>query len=159
MLFLVLSQDVVSFQYSWEAGGKGRKILCHVQCLEQVSRTGNMFIVSSFNVLHRHGNVMDSCCGSVFPPGKQRLLLFVLCFCSTMDYMKLPGNSKIWSLFMGHMGRNVNVFLYVHSYLKYLFDKFVNVSRSNQCLELHLNKPSSLYTFRTEKNVFSFVTK
>lgn len=73
--FLALSQDVVSFQYSWEAGGRGRKTLSHVQCLEQVSRTMNMFIMSWFNVLHGHGNVMDSCCGSVFPPGKQRLLL------------------------------------------------------------------------------------
>lgn len=37
-----------------------------------------MFIVSWLNVLHGHGNVMDSGYGSVFPPGKQRLLLFSL---------------------------------------------------------------------------------
>lgn len=38
-VFLILFQDVVSFQCSWEAGEKGKKILSNVQCLEQVSRT------------------------------------------------------------------------------------------------------------------------
>jgi len=33
-VFLILSQDVVSCQYSWEAREKGKKILSNVQCLE-----------------------------------------------------------------------------------------------------------------------------
>lgn len=49
-VFLILSQSAFSFQYSREAGDKGRKILGNVQCLEQVSRTRNMFITSSFTV-------------------------------------------------------------------------------------------------------------
>lgn len=69
---------MVSFQSSWKSGEKGKEILSNVQCLEQVSRTRNMFIVSSFNVLHGHGDVMDSCCGSIFPHGKHRISLHSL---------------------------------------------------------------------------------
>lgn len=72
-VFLVFSEDVVSFQYSpvllsasWQAGEKDKKMLSNIQCFEQVSRTRNMFIVSSFNVLQGNGKVMDSCCGSIF---------------------------------------------------------------------------------------------
>ena len=35
-----------------------------------------------FNVSHGHGNVVNSCCGSVFPPGKQRLDSFSSVFSS-----------------------------------------------------------------------------
>lgn len=33
--------------------------------------------LSFFNALYGHGNVVDSCCGSIFPPGKQRLDFFL----------------------------------------------------------------------------------
>lgn len=85
---MILFRDVVSFQYSWEAAEKGKKLLSNVQCLEQVSRTRDMFIVSSFHVLHSHGNVMDSRCGSIFPPGKDRLGIF-LCFLYIMGCTEL----------------------------------------------------------------------
>lgn len=40
--------------------------------------------------LHRHGNVVDSLCGEIFPPGK---IFFI--FLYTMDYVELPKISKI----------------------------------------------------------------
>lgn len=73
--FLILSQDVVSFQYSWEAGENSKKILNSVQCLEQVSRTRNMFIVSSScfawswnKMLWISAVVQFSHLESIFPP-------------------------------------------------------------------------------------------
>lgn len=69
-VFLILSQDVVSCQYSWEAREKGKKILSNVQCLERGSRTGTYLSCLLSMFLHGHGSIVDSCCGSVFPPGK-----------------------------------------------------------------------------------------
>lgn len=63
-----------------------------------------MFIVSSFHVLHGHGNVMDSCCGSIFPPGKERLGIF-LCFLYTMGCTELSGKFQDLKLTYGHKGK------------------------------------------------------
>lgn len=83
-----------------------------------------------------------------FPTWKAEIAVVFSAFVTLWTTWTFLGNSKIWSLFMGQMGRNVNVHI---CSLKYLFDKFVKVSRSGQCLYLHLNKLSSLYTFMTEK--------
>jgi len=48
-----------------------------------------------FNVSHGHGNVVNSCCGSVFPPGKQRLDSFSSVFFILWATWNLLGNSKI----------------------------------------------------------------
>lgn len=69
-VFLILSQDVVSCQYSWEAREKGKKILSNVQCLERGSRTGIYLSCLLSMFLPGHGSVVNSCYGSVFPPGK-----------------------------------------------------------------------------------------
>lgn len=113
--------------------GPGICLSCHLSVFCIVMAMLRILAVVPFS----HLESRDCCLFSAFVP-----------LWTTWNFL---GNSKTWSLFMGHMGTNVNVFIYVHSYLKYLFDKFVNVSRLNQCLYRHLNKPSSLYTFRTEK--------
>lgn len=95
---------MVSLQYSWEAGGRGGRysVMSNVWNKSQ----GPVICLSChLNVLHGHGNVTDSCCGSIFPPGKQRLLLFVLCFCYTVDYMKLPGKFQDRKLMCGSYGK------------------------------------------------------
>ena len=48
-----------------------------------------------FNVSHGHGNVENSCCGSVFPPGKQRLDSFSSVFSILWATWNFLGNSKI----------------------------------------------------------------
>lgn len=55
---------------------------------------------------------MASCCGSVSPPGKQKLAVF-LCFCYTMAHMKLSRKSK--DPLMGHK-EEMCMHVYVNSH-------------------------------------------